>query len=43
VFPTIGRRIIILNARKLQSDHHPTELILVAMEDVTGRSNSDGQ
>jgi len=41
-FPTIGHRVMILNARKLRSDHEPNELILLAMEDVTGGPPSKG-
>src|SRR3984893_1257196 len=35
-FPTIGRRVMLLNARKLQAGHHG-ELLVLAMEDVTER------
>src|SRR6195256_5354187 len=35
-FPVIGRRVILLNARKLEAGHHG-ELIVLAMEDVTAR------
>src|SRR4051812_33911469 len=35
-FPAIGRRMMRLNARKLQAGHHG-ELLVLAMEDVTGR------
>ncbi len=35
-FPVIGRRVIVLNARKLQAGHHD-ELSVLAMEDVTER------
>src|SRR6204780_2482331 len=33
-FPIIGRRVMLLNARKLQAGHHG-ELLVLAMEDVT--------
>ena len=33
-FPVIGRRVMLLNARKLQAGHHG-ELLVLAMEDVT--------
>jgi len=33
-FPAIGRRVMLLNARKLQAGHHG-ELLVLAMEDVT--------
>ena len=36
-FPDIGHRIMLLNARKIQSDFQP-ELILLAIEDVTHRA-----
>src|SRR4051794_37544511 len=35
-FPSIGRRVMLLNARKLQAGHHG-ELLVLAMEDVTER------
>src|SRR5580658_6229263 len=35
-FPVIGRRVMLLNARKLQAGHHG-ELLVLAMEDVTAR------
>ena len=35
-FPALGRRIMLLNARKLQAGHHGALLVL-AMEDVTER------
>src|ERR1700739_2303028 len=35
-FPVIGRRVMLLNARKLQAGHHG-ELLVLAMEDVTER------
>ena len=35
-FPTLGRRVMLLNARKLQAGHHG-ELLVLAMEDVTER------
>jgi signal transduction histidine kinase/DNA-binding response OmpR family regulator/CHASE3 domain sensor protein len=35
-FPVIGRRVMLLNARKLQAAHHG-ELLVLAMEDVTER------
>src|SRR6201995_3418996 len=35
-FPLIGRRVMLLNARKLQAGHHG-ELLVLAMEDVTER------
>ena len=35
-FPVIGRRVMLLNASKLQAGHHG-ELLVLAMEDVTAR------
>src|SRR6202046_2325750 len=35
-FPVIGRRVMLLNARKLQAGHHG-ELLVLAMKDVTER------
>jgi signal transduction histidine kinase/CheY-like chemotaxis protein len=35
-FPAIGRRVMLLNARKLQTGHHG-ELLVLALEDVTER------
>src|SRR3979409_1059664 len=39
-FPVIGRRVMLLNARKLQAGHHG-ELIVLAMEDVTARKRAE--
>jgi signal transduction histidine kinase/CheY-like chemotaxis protein len=39
-FPFIGRRVMLLNARKLQAGHHG-ELLVLAMEDVTERRRSE--
>jgi signal transduction histidine kinase/CheY-like chemotaxis protein len=39
-FPTIGRRAMLLNARKLQAGHHG-ELLVLAMEDVTDRRRAE--
>jgi len=41
-FPVIGRRVMLLNARKLQAGHHG-ELIVLAMEDVTERKRAAEQ
>jgi signal transduction histidine kinase/DNA-binding response OmpR family regulator len=35
-FPAIGRRVMLLNARRLQAGHHG-ELLVLALEDVTER------
>ncbi|MCY2989231.1 MAG: PAS domain S-box protein, partial [Planctomycetota bacterium] len=39
-FPTIGRRVMLLNARKLQAGQHG-ELLVLAMEDVTARKRAE--
>jgi CheY-like chemotaxis protein/PAS domain-containing protein len=39
-FPTIGRRVMLLNARKLQTGRHG-ESLLLAMEDVTERRRAE--
>src|SRR6478609_6285332 len=39
-FPVIGRRVMLLNARKLQAGQHG-ELLVLAMEDVTARKNAE--
>src|SRR5688500_12421569 len=39
-FPMIGRRVMLLNARKLQAGHHG-ELLVLAMEDVTPRKRAE--
>src|SRR5579872_6337725 len=39
-FPVLGRRVMLLNARKLQAGHHG-ELLVLAMEDVTERRRSE--
>jgi PAS domain S-box-containing protein len=40
-FPDLGRRIMILNARRLQSDDTTTTQILLAIEDVTARREAE--
>ncbi|MFH1691674.1 MAG: PAS domain-containing protein [Candidatus Omnitrophota bacterium] len=35
VFPDIGKRILLLNARRVYLDAHRKKLILIAMEDIT--------
>src|SRR5213082_2897333 len=40
IFPVIGRRVMLLNARKLQAGHHG-ELLVLAMEDVTARKRAE--
>src|SRR3954454_14062155 len=39
-FPAIGRRVMLLNARKLQAGQHG-ELLVLAMEDVTERKRAE--
>src|SRR5450631_745615 len=39
-FPDIGRRVMLLNARKLQAGRHG-ELLVLAMEDVTARKRAE--
>src|SRR6202046_1661376 len=39
-FAAIGRRVMLLNARKLQAGHHG-ELLVLAMEDVTERRRAE--
>src|SRR6187401_2197540 len=39
-FPVIGRRVRLLNARKLEAGHHG-ELLVLAMEDVTARRRAE--
>jgi signal transduction histidine kinase len=39
-FPAIGRRVMLLNARKLQGGNHG-ELLVLSMEDVTERRHSE--
>jgi PAS domain S-box-containing protein len=40
-FPVIGRRVMLLNARKLQAGQHG-ELLVLAMEDVSARKQAEG-
>src|SRR6476619_6312132 len=39
-FPAIGRRVMLLNARKLKAGHHG-ELLVLSMEDVTARKRAE--
>ncbi len=39
-FPTIGRRVMLLNARELRAGNH-TEFLVLAMEDVTERRRAE--
>jgi two-component system, chemotaxis family, CheB/CheR fusion protein len=38
-FPNIGTRVMLLNARRIQDEPGSTQRILLAMEDITPRSN----
>jgi PAS domain S-box-containing protein len=40
IFPAIGRRVMLLNARKLKAGHHG-ELLVLAMGDVTERKQAE--
>jgi PAS domain S-box-containing protein len=42
-FPTIGRRTMLLNARRLQDGGNQTRLILLAIEDVTERRRAEAE
>ncbi len=41
-FPVIGRRVMLLNARKLRQGSH-ADLLVLAMEDVTERRRAEGE
>src|SRR5215212_1429359 len=41
-FPVIGRRVMLLNGRKLRAGSH-SELLVLAMEDVTERRRSEAE
>jgi signal transduction histidine kinase/DNA-binding response OmpR family regulator len=41
-FPVIGRRVMLLNARKLRQGTH-VELLVLAMEDITERRRAEGE
>lgn len=40
-FPTIGRRIMLLNARRIYRDNQGTRQILLAIEDITERKQAE--
>jgi transcriptional regulator with GAF, ATPase, and Fis domain len=40
-FPSLGRRVMLLNVRKLPGDKNPTGRILLAIEDITIRKRSE--
>jgi two-component system CheB/CheR fusion protein len=39
-FPHVGRRNMLLNARRIRRDHDGTELILLAIDDITDRQQA---
>lgn len=42
-FPTIGKRVMLLNARRIVRDSSEEAMILVAMEDITERKHFDAE
>ena len=40
-FPGIGQRVMLLNARRIGDEAGTTQRILLALEDVTGRSGPE--
>ena len=40
-FPSLGRRVLCLSARKLWREDNPTGLILLTMEDITNRKRNE--
>lgn len=42
-FPAIGRRTMLLNGHRLETEGHQTQLMLLAFEDVTERRQADQQ
>ncbi|MDI6872678.1 MEDS domain-containing protein [Candidatus Solincola sp.] len=42
-FPRIGRKVMLLNARRLYREDERTQLILLAMEDITERRAAEGE
>jgi signal transduction histidine kinase len=42
-FPTLGRRVMLLNGRKLLREGNKTELVLLAIEDVTERKRLEDE
>jgi two-component system CheB/CheR fusion protein len=41
-FPTVGHRVLLLNARRIATQDHQPSLILLAMEDITASSAAPG-
>ena len=42
-FPSIGRRVILLNARRMYREANETQLVLLAIEDITERVQAEGE
>ena len=40
-FPALGRKTMLLNARKIEDGHHDEPTMLLAIEDITGRKQAD--
>ena len=38
-FPTIGRKRMLLNARRIEQEGHHMQLILLAIEDIANRKD----
>jgi PAS domain S-box-containing protein len=41
IFPRVGRRVILLNARQVVTEEHSATMILLAIEDVTDRKREE--
>ena len=42
-FPRIGRKTLLLNARKIRAAHSAVPIILLAMEDISQRKELEGK
>jgi two-component system CheB/CheR fusion protein len=40
-FPRLGRKTMLLNARRIENGHNDEPTMLLAIEDITGRKNAD--
>jgi two-component system, chemotaxis family, CheB/CheR fusion protein len=40
-FPNLGRKTMLLNARKIEDGHNDEPTMLLAIEDITGRKEAD--
>jgi two-component system, chemotaxis family, CheB/CheR fusion protein len=40
-FPTLGRKTMLLNARRIENGHDDEPIMLLAIEDITGRKDAD--